>query len=340
MNKPIYSKDITCDFETSERMVGGLTLSEDLTDTEWLCELEDLGRERGYFAPLGDDHSVVYIDGEASVLFVSFETRASIRSFNSNGLPLGFGLPEDRSWSHLSVIANRDTWFRSRHVYRHFDRLVDDEFFDDFDQVIFYGFGMCGYAAAAYSVSAPGSTVVAVSPQATLDPRMTEWDDRFTQMRRTNFTHRYGFAPDMLEAADRAFVLYDPGEELDAMHASLFARENVSRIRYRRGGAGAIDSDLHAMGVFDTVMDQAAVGNLTEMSFFRALRARRLHLPYLRALLARVHIEDRPWLTVLLCRAVLKTHRTPRFRHFLEQAAHQLQQQGRAVPGGDVIPWV
>lgn len=319
-------------------MVGGVTLSEDLTDTEWLCELEELGRDRGHFAPLGDEHSVVFVDGDPSVLFVSFETRGAIRSFNGNGLPLGFGLPDRNGWSHMSLVATGDTWFRSRHVWGYFDRLVDDGFFEDFDRVIFYGAGMCGYAAAAYSVAAPGATVILVSPQATLDPDLTEWDDRFPQMRRTDFRRRYGYAPDMIEAAERAFIVYDPGEDLDAMHATLFARPNVERIRYRRGGPGSIDADLRAMGVFETVIEAAAEGRLERMTFLRALRLRRIHLPYLRALLSRVQAEDRPYLTVLLCRAVLKTHRTPRFRHFLEQAAHQLQAQGRRVPGGDIIP--
>jgi len=338
MNKPIYSGPHESVVWMSDPMVGGVTLSEDLTDTEWLCELEEIGRSRGYYSPLGDDHSVVYADGSADTLFVGFETRASIRAFNGNGLPLGFGLPDDRGWSHLSIVANGDTWFRSRHVFGYFDRLVDDAFFEEFDRVIFYGAGMCGYAAAALSVTAPGATVIAVAPQATLERSMTEWDDRFVHMRRTDFTSRYGYAPEMLEAAERAFIVYDPGEELDAMHATLFRGANIERIRYRRGGPGAIDADLRAMGVLDTLLDRAAEGRLTALEFARALRARREHLPYLRALLARVHVEDRPWLTALLCRAVLKTHRTPRFRHFLEQAAHQLQQQGRPVPGGDVIP--
>ena len=319
-------------------MAGGISLSEDLTDTEWLCELEELAEERGYFSPLGDSHSAVFVEGDPSVLFVSFETRPAVRAFNPNGLPLGFGHPEGEGWSHLSLLADRDTWFRSRHIWSYFDRLVDDGFFEDFDQVIFYGAGTCGYAAAAYSVTAPGSTVIAVSPQATLDAQLTEWDDRFTHMRRTDFSRRYGYAPDMVEAADRAFIVYDPGEELDAMHATLFARPNVTRVRYRRGGAGAIDSDLRAMGVFEDLLDLASDGELTGDNFNRVLRARREHLPYLRALLARVQVEDRPWLTVLLCRAALKTHRTPRFRHFLEQAAHQLQSEGRRVPGGDIIP--
>lgn len=339
MLEKIYPRPVSTSGVTSDVMASGVVLSEDLTDQQWIGELEELGQERGYFAPLGNDHSAVFVDGSEDVLFVSFEARPSIRSFNGNGLPLGFGLPEDKGWSHLSLISSGDTWFRSRHVYGYFDRLVDEGFFEEFDRVVFYGAGLCGYAAAAFSVSAPGATVIAVSPQATLDHRMTEWDDRFTQMRRTDFSTRYGYAPDMIEAADRAFIIYDPGEELDAMHATLFLRPNVSRIRYRRGSAGAIDADLRAMGAFDAIIGKAAAGQLDALAIHKALRNRRDHLPYLRALLARVHVEDRPWLTVLLCRAVLRTHRTPRFRHFLEQAAHQLQAQGRSVPGGsDDIP--
>ena len=34
-------------------------------------------------------------------------------------------------------------------------------------------------------------------------------------------TSRYGYAPDMLDAAHRGWVLYDPRERLDAMHSAL-----------------------------------------------------------------------------------------------------------------------
>ena len=51
-------------------MVAGAALSEDLTDTQWLCELEEIGEEEGYFSPLGDDHAAVFIDRSQNVLFV------------------------------------------------------------------------------------------------------------------------------------------------------------------------------------------------------------------------------------------------------------------------------
>jgi hypothetical protein len=114
------------------------------------------------------------------------------------------GLFKKNGWSHLSIILDGDTWFHDPKVYAYFNRLDDDGFFDDFDHVVFYGAGPCKYAAAAFSVAAPGATVDAIQPQTTLDPRITDWDDRYMKMRRTDFTSRYGYAPDMLDAAEQA----------------------------------------------------------------------------------------------------------------------------------------
>ena len=66
-------------------------------------------------------------------------------------------------------------------------------------------------------------------------------------MRRLDFTSRYGYAPDMLDAAGKAFVLYDPMDRLDAMHAALFARPNVTLLRLRHMGA-ALQGALLRMG--------------------------------------------------------------------------------------------
>ena len=314
-------------------MVAGAALSDDLTDTQWLVQLEDIGEEEGYFSPLGDDHAAVFIDRSQDVLFVSFETLAGLRAVSETGLPLGFDVCESRGWSHLTLLSMKDTWYRSHFVYGYFDRLVDEGFFEDFDKVIFYGAGMCAYAAAAFSVVAPGATVLLVSPQATLARDLTEWDSRFEGTRRMDFTTRYGFAPDMLEAADAAYLIYDPDEVEDAMHAALFRGPNIFKHRYRRGRSGAIDADLRSMGLISRLCEVAVNGYLSPVQVARKMRARRRHMPYLRTLLARVIAEDRPFLTALLCQAVLADRPIPRFRHHLEAAEQRLKEEGRALPG-------
>jgi hypothetical protein len=308
-----------------------VSLSEDLTDDQWMGAFEELGNDRGFFHPIGDDYGAFFTDASQDVLVVSFDTLDTARDGSPDGLPHALWQSEMRGWSHLSIITETHNWFRDPAVYAYFDRLVDDGFFEDFDRVVFYGAGMCGYAAAAYSVTAPGATVIAVAPQATLDPVMASWDDRYTTRRRLSFSDRYGYAPDMIDAADEVYLIYDPFSELDAMHAALFRAPNVHAIRFRMGGT-RIGWDLEQMNALGVILDQAAAGTLTPQVMHQVLRKRRSHMPYLRNLLNHVHIEDRQWLTAVLCRSVLARIDAPRFRHHLELAEHKLKIAGRELP--------
>lgn len=310
-------------------MVAGAAISGDLSDVAWLDELRKIGEAKGYFSSLDDKHAALLVEQSHDVLFVAFETVLGIRATSETGLPVAFDVCESRGWSHLTLLTEQQDWFRAESVWGHIDALDDLGFFDDFDQVIFYGAGMCAYAAAAYSVVAPGASVILVSPQATLDRERTHWDGRFPTTRRMDFTSRYGYAPDMIEAAKLACVIYDPEESEDAMHASLFQGEQVIHFPYRRGGAGSIDSDLRAMSLISAIAESAANGALTPARLARHMRQRKRHMPYLRALLSRVLVEDRPTLTVQLCRSVLSQQPIPRFQQQLEKAEARL---GRGAP--------
>ncbi len=308
------------------------SLSGQLTDEEWLSELEGIGDERGYYQPLGKRHGALFLDESLDTLLVSFDTIETARAGSASGIPHGMLLAELHGWSHLSILAKELTFFREEAVYRYFDRLVDEGFFEDFDRVIFYGAGPNGYAAAAFSVAAPGATVILVAPQATLDPAVAPWDDRYTALRRADFSARYGYAPDMIEAAEKVVLFYDPTEELDAMHAALFRGPQVAKIRVRHGGS-RLGRELQDMRVISDVVTAAGRGRLDLVSVYRSLRKRRDYLPYLRNLLNRVHIEERHFLTALLCRNVSarKAH-SPRFDHHLTLAVRKLSAAGRELP--------
>ena len=302
----------------------------DAQTQEWLDNLDDIGEERGYFEPLGQNHFAVLTDA-APTLLVTFETILSIRDENDDELPLGFDLVSENGWSHLGIIANGNTWFRDKSVYAYFDRLVDDGFFEDFDRVIFLGSGMCGYAAAAFSVVAPGCTVMVYNPLATLDPRVTEWDHRFGSMRRTSFTDRYGFAPDMIEAADQVFVFYDPDEEMDAMHAALFTRTHVTKMRTRHLGRHVLQDMIH-MDILQPLLETAGAGKDIAAHFHRLFRSRHDYSPYLRRLLMRLEDDDRCMLSGLLCRNVVNRMKAPRFRRRLIEIETQLFEAGQQLP--------
>jgi len=273
-----------------------------MSKRDWLTALAELSEENGHFQPLGKKHFSSYIAG-GETLLVTFESYDAIQRISPNAHPLGWEIAKVLGWSSLSVMSDGQSWFREREIYGYFDDLSDDGFFEAFDSVLFYGAGPGGYAAAAYSIAAPGARVLALQPQASLDPRVTEWDERFPDQRRKDFTSRYGYAPDMIDAAEEAFVIYDPEETEDAMHAALFTRPNVQKLRLRHAG-GALQFSLRNMKILSRLIALAGVGRLTPEIFANLARARREDRQYLRNLLRALDDKGRTRLAYALCKNV------------------------------------
>jgi hypothetical protein len=276
----------------------------------WAAKLEKLTEDAGYFHLLGERHSALFID-EGSKLLVCFESLNDVMS-TPDQLPRCYGMAKSRGWSMLCLIAEGETWFRDPAVYAFFDRQVDDSFFEDFDQVLFYGAGMGGYAACAYSVAAPGSQVLALNPRATLDPEQTRWDTRSRRASRLDFTSRYGYAPDMLEGCARATVIHDPQVTAEAMQAALFRAPYITRLSARYLG-DRLETHFIAIGLLEPLIDLAMAGKLTAMSFAKLWRQRREYLPYLKAVLDIAEDRNRESHVRMICNSVVPRLRAPRF---------------------------
>ena len=299
------------------------------SDQDWFARIEALGAREGSFTDLGAAHSALLISRKPT-LIVTFEMSGDIRR-HSDQLPLGHALAEALGWSHLCLITNSQTWFRDQAVYAHFDRLVDEAFFENFDQVVFYGAGMAGYAAAAYSVTAPGATVILVQPQATLDPAVAGWDPRHSEYRRLCFTDRYGYAPDMTEGAGSVYIIFDPEQTLDAMHAALFRRPFTTLLPCRNLGSDLM-SALGEMQILPLILTSAASGAFDAKLFATFYRSRRTHLPYLRKLLSKLDADGRPYLGALLARNAGERLNDDTFRKRFAELAGQLTKAGVSLP--------
>lgn len=299
----------------------------ELTREGWHAALEDMAEERGYCQKLGSEHTALFTD-RGSTLLVTFETTTRIMEADGDGLPYGWSLADKYGWSQLCILADERTWFRDHHVIGYFDRLVDEAYFEDFDRVVFFGAGDCGYGAAAFSVTAPGSTVVLLQPQATLDARDVPWDDRYRNDRRRFLGDRYAYAPDMVDAAEQVFVLYDPEQDLDASHAALFRRPHVTRLPLRFVGQ-RVDLAMAQMNLLDPTLQAAADGTLSAQSFWKMYRPkRRDYLPVMRQYLHRLIETEKNRAIVLLARHVIRSHNAPRFRRAGDAAVRNLAKSG------------
>ena len=297
---------------------------EDLRDA-----LAEFAGSRGSVRTLDSDHFVTFAP-RGSTLLVTFE-QTDRTLLRDSGLPVSADFADDKNWSMLHVAAQRRSWFRSNAMFAYFDELADDAFFDEYDRVIFYGAGPGGFAAASYSVTAPGARVVLVEPLATVERSRASWDSRFYQELLPSPGPRYPYAPDMIEAAEAAFVLYDPSRALDHVHASLFASSNVTHLRANNVGTpkdGPLEATLEAIGALHSMIEGLGSGRMGCVDIYRLLRARRDHMPFLTRTLRRSGRRNSPFLTAVLCRYVTARRDAPPFQKHLKAALRQMETEG------------
>lgn len=279
-------------------------------DRAWLSAMDAVADEDGYLDQLGPSHWAFFAE-TGPALLVTFERAEEIRARDGQ-MPAAWSLCREKGWSLLTLIAEGETFWRDRAVWGYVDRLVDDAFFDDFDSVLFYGAGAGGYAAAAYVVAAPGARALLVAPRATLDPGLAGWDNRHRAARRLDFTRRYGFAPDMTEGARQVWLIRDPLNLPDAVHASLFRRPWTTLLAAPRTGE-ATEATLQAIEVLDPLLIAAMDGSLTPGLYAQLWRKRRDHMPWLRQILADAAQSGHPAREAAICRSVTGRMKAPKF---------------------------
>ena len=203
---------------------------------QWSKQLSQVGEERGFFSQLGDEHAALYAEGNGS-LVVTFDNLDDARQGGEGRLPWGTEFVTAQGWSSLGLMAHGWTWYRDPHIYKFFEKLAKEKFFENFDKVVFYGTSMGGYAATAFSSAASNVDVLALSPQSTLDRDIcTGWEPRFVKAWRRDFKGPFGFGPREIKGANKVFIVYDPMVSEDAMHATLYRGDNVNHIRCPRFG--------------------------------------------------------------------------------------------------------
>lgn len=282
----------------------------------WLQLMEEIGADTGHFTPIGARHWAIFSQ-EGGQLLVTFDTLAAARG-RKGQMPHLYDFASNMGWSYLCLIAEGETWFRDPAITGFFDKMVQTSFFDGFDRVQFYGAGMAGYAACAYSVTAPGATVLAVAPRATMAPTRVPFETRDRAARRLDFTRRYGFAPDMLRAARDVWILRDPLHSADAAQSALFQGRHITLLNTRLMGDRA-EHALQELDILPKLLSAAMKGEMSAGLFASLWRGRRKFGGYLKQLLLRTDMAGREALSYAICANVARRTRAPKFRRRLEE---------------------
>lgn len=289
----------------------------------WHDTLAELGVERGFYRQLGPMHKALYLKGD-STLVVSFDNLDDVRQDVADRMPWGSQFISSRGWSSLGIGAHGWTWYRDEAVMDFFDELRETKFFDQFDNVVFYGTSMAGYAATVFCAAVPSAKVIAMNPQATLDRKFTKgWETRYHRSWRQDFSGRYSYGPEQSATADVVYLFYDPFVAEDSMHAALYQGDNVVKIRCRHFGHG-LTSAFNRMGILKETVETCVNGKPKASDIYKILTARKENPRYQKSVLNMLADRKRPRLTYRYCRTILKMSGDkgrPHFRNAMQKAA-------------------
>jgi hypothetical protein len=211
-------------------------------------------------------------------LIVSFDNLSSVKDPALSRETWGYPFYRSEGWSHMGVMAFEKNWFRDEALFDFIEGQAKAGLFKRFKQVVMTGTSMGAYAATAFSSLAPGCTVMAFSPQSTLDKKLVPWEERFGSGRKQDWSGRYRDAPDYCQKAKDVFIVYDPYFAPDKLHADRYQGDNIHHLKsWYSSHKSALF--MRRADMLKGVMQAAVAGEMTPHLYYKMFRARR-ELPW------------------------------------------------------------
>ncbi|PQV55941.1 hypothetical protein LX70_02826 [Defluviimonas denitrificans] len=257
----------------------------------WYAEIFPAGKHDGFYERLGE-HALSFVERSTQQLVVSFDNLSDAGYPYHDVTPWGEKMIRENGWSHLGVYSRGPSWYRDARIIARLEKLAADGFFARFDRVALIGTSMGAYAALAFADLAPGATVVALSPQSTLDTGIVPWETRFVKGQARDWTLPRADAATTLGGVGKAYVLYDPFFGPDVAHIARLPQDRL--VHLRAPGLGHKSAVvLRRMEKLRKVMEAAIAGTLTPVGFAAMIRNRKDVLLYRRNIEAYLAERDR-----------------------------------------------
>lgn len=239
----------------------------------WYGEIFPAAPADGWYQKIGE-HAASFVERDKQQLVVSFDNLSDAGYPYPDIEPWASKFVRENGWSHLGIYSRGPSWYRDRRLITLLERLSQDGFFQQFDNVALIGTSMGGFAALTFSSLCPGATVVALSPQSTLNEALVPWENRFRKGRARDWTLPFSDASEQLAQLGRAYLLYDPFFTRDKKHIMRMPQDRLIHLRgFGFGHKSAVV--LRRMGLLKSFMKGAITNSLDTAEFYRAIRARK-----------------------------------------------------------------
>ena len=234
-------------------------------------EMRDAARQQGFFWE--GEANAFYFEPVGKRLVVTFDNVHTAR-LQEQRWPWGHGqISRQLECSVLGIMSKDRSWFRDPFVHDGFDRLQESGWFDQFDQVLFYGASMGGYGALTFSRACPGANVLAIEPQTTLDRSILPDDDRWPWTKKLDWSGRYADAAEGTASARQIVVVSDPYFDMDRAHVERLSGDNIHHLRVPFFGHKSAPA-LVTLGNLKPLLSQMTHGTFDASQYYQLLRGR------------------------------------------------------------------
>jgi len=207
-------------------------------------------------------------------LVVSFDNLSAVNDDSLEREAWGDKFYGENGWSSLGILSFDANWYRDDTLFDYMEGLRDSGFFKQFKHVVFTGTSMGGYAACAFCGLAPGSTVLAYSPQSTLAKDLVPWEKRFNRGRQQDWSGRYRDCAQLTAPAAKVYLCYDPYMEGDKAHADRFTGDNIVHLHSNYVGHKTVVF-LRRADILKSVTRLCVTNKMTKPIFDDLYRSRR-----------------------------------------------------------------
>ncbi len=207
-------------------------------------------------------------------LFITFEPFYPNNPLGSKK-PWGFDfLSQKRNHSLLGIKPKQGDWYRKIDLHIFFRSTEFKVFVSSFKKVILYGYSMGGFAALAFAEAIPDCSVIAISPQTTMDKKKVPWETRFPLAWKQNWEGDFYDGANCSNYAKQVTIIYDPFYKLDKLHVDRLSGNNIRLLKVPFSGH-AIAKALVEMRIISKLIVHLTNNTLTDYEFYLLIKARK-----------------------------------------------------------------
>ena len=246
----------------------------------WLAEMRrsrfegtQVSRPQGFYVNY-KNFAAVHVARSYERLIVTFDNLSAVNDDSLEREAWGDKFFGENGWSSLGILSFDANWYRDNALFDYMEGLRNGGFFKQFKHVVFTGTSMGGYAACAFCGLAPGSTVLAYSPQSTLAKDLVPWEKRFNRGRQQDWSGRYRDSVEKTAAASKVYLCYDLYEAGDKAHADRFVGDNIVHLHSNYVGHKNVVF-LRRAGILKSITKLCVTNQMTKPIFDDLYRSRR-----------------------------------------------------------------